>query len=51
MALDFDSELFRRYRLPEWVYPLQFVIDQQGEVAYVGTDLYDALAAAEALVP
>ncbi|MCA9664140.1 MAG: redoxin domain-containing protein [Myxococcales bacterium] len=45
MLLDFDSELFRRFRLPDHVFPLDVVIDKQGKVAYVGTVLDDAVKA------
>jgi hypothetical protein len=51
IALDFDSELFRRFRLPGQVFPLNFVLDRDGRVAYLGPVLDDAVAAVEALLP
>jgi hypothetical protein len=51
MAFDFDSELFRRFRIPDHVYPLNIVIDQQGKFAHVGTTLEDALTAVDSLLP
>ena len=50
LALDFDSELFRRFRLPGHVYPLHVVVDRQGRVAYVGAPLEDAVAAVQGLL-
>jgi len=48
IALDFDSELFRRYRLPGHVFPLNVVIDKEGKIAHIGDDLDKAVAAARA---
>ena len=43
VALDIDSEMFRRFRLPEHVFPLNLVIDRNGDVAYLGTSLDEAV--------
>ena len=50
IALDFDSELFRRFRLPGQVFPLNVVIDREGRVAHIGIVLDDAVAVAEGLL-
>ncbi len=51
IALDFDSELFRAYRIPHQVYPLNVVIDAQGNVAHIGSTLEDAKAVIDLLLP
>ncbi|MEM6294198.1 MAG: hypothetical protein AAGA54_23160 [Myxococcota bacterium] len=50
VALDYDSEQFRRFRLPAHVFPLNVVFDEQGAVAHVGTELEDAVAVVETLL-
>ena len=50
VALDLDGELFRRFRLPNHVFPLNVVIDAAGNVAHVGTDLDETLAAVDQLL-
>lgn len=45
MAYDFDSQIFRRYRLPEHVFPLNVVIDGSGEVVVLTADLDEAVEA------
>ena len=39
IALDMDGEIFRRYRLPGWVFPLNYLVGRDGKVAYIDTDL------------
>lgn len=51
MALDLDSQLFRRLRLPQQVFPLNAVIDAEGNLAYLGADLDAAVAIIETLLP
>lgn len=50
VLLDFESELFRRYRIPGQVFPLNAVIDRDGRVAYVGDDLDEATAVLDGLL-
>ena len=50
MALDLDSEVFRHFRLPGQVFPLNVVFDTQGKVAYLGADLTAALKVVDSLV-
>lgn len=45
MAFDFDSELFRRYRLPDHVFPLNVVIDREGKVVLATASLDEAVEA------
>ena len=45
IALDYDSEQFRRFRLPEHVFPLNVVFDPTGRIVHVGTELDEAVAA------
>jgi peroxiredoxin len=49
IVLDFESELFRRFRLPDHVFPLNAVIARDGTIAHVGVVLDDAVAVARAL--
>lgn len=51
VALDFDSELFRRLRMIGHVFPLNVVIDRAGRVAYVGDVLDDAVTVVDSLIP
>jgi hypothetical protein len=51
VGLDYDSELFRQYRLPGKVFPLNVVFDAQGQVVHVGTVLEEAQAAIAAELP
>lgn len=39
VALDFDSEVFRRWRKPDWVFPLNAVVGRDGKVAYFDGEL------------
>ena len=48
--LDFESELFRRYRIPGHVFPLNAVIDTDGRVAHIGTVLDEATAVLDGLL-
>ncbi len=50
VAFDFDSEVFRRLRLPAQVFPLNMVVDQTGKIAYLGTELAEALKVVDGLV-
>ncbi|MEM6991918.1 MAG: hypothetical protein AAF721_15525 [Myxococcota bacterium] len=45
VALDYESEQFRRFRLPGHVFPLNVVFNPAGEVVHLGTDLDEAAAA------
>lgn len=45
MAYDFDRELFRSYRRPGEVFPLNAVVDREGNLVYVGDDIDEAEAA------
>ena len=51
IALDFDSEVFRRLRQPGIVFPLNFVVDRDGTLAYVGESLTDAVDVVRTLAP
>ena len=50
IVLDLDSQLFRRLRLPGQVFPLNAVIDQEGNLAYLGPDLPESVAVAQSLI-
>lgn len=46
MVLDFDSELFYRFRIRGQVFPLNVVVDAAGKIVHIGGLLDDAIAAA-----
>lgn len=51
VAYDFDSEVFRLFRLPAQVFPLNVVVDPAGKIAYLGPDLTEALSVVDSLIP
>ena len=48
-AMDFDSELLRRYRMPGEIFPLNVVLDRNHDVALVTRSLEEATALLETL--
>lgn len=48
MAMDFDSETFRRLRQPNAVFPLNVVIGRDGKITHVGQSVKAAVAAVKA---
>lgn len=43
MVYDFDSEILRQLRLAKHLFPLEVVIDAEGELAYVGSNFAAAV--------
>ncbi len=39
LALDFDGEVFRRYRMPRLVFPINVVVGRDGKVVHFDTEL------------
>ena len=51
VIFDFDGELFRRFRMPNQVYPLNMVIDASGNLVQITNDLDEAVATVNSLTP